>query len=87
MANICIILGASGTGKSSSIRGLEPRETLILNVLRKKLPFKGSNAMYNSDNKNLFNVDDHIGAINLLEACNKNAPHIKNIIIDDKLCA
>lgn len=85
MANICIILGASGTGKSSSIRGLEPKETLILNVLRKKLPFKGSNAMYNSENKNLFNVDDHTGAINLLEACNKNAPHIKNIIIDDAI--
>ena len=85
MANICIILGASGTGKSSSIRGLEPKETLILNVLRKKLPFKGSNAMYNSENKNLFNIDDHTGAINLLEACNKNAPHIKNIIIDDAI--
>lgn len=85
MANICIILGASGTGKSSSIRGLNPEETLILNVLKKKLPFKGSNSIYNSTNKNLFSVEDHTGAINLLEACNKNAPHIKNIIIDDAI--
>lgn len=85
MANICIILGSTGTGKSSSIKGLNPKETLILNVLKKKLPFKGSNALYNSENKNLFNIDDHIGAINLLEACNKNALHIKNIIIDDAI--
>lgn len=86
MANICIILGASGTGKSSSIRSLDPKETLILNVLKKKLPFKGSSSLYNSnENKNLFNIDDYISAINLLEACNKNAPYIKNIIIDDAI--
>lgn len=85
MANICIILGSTGTGKSSSIKGLNPKETLILNVLKKKLPFKGSSSLYNSENKNLFNIDDHIAAINLLEACDKNAPHIKNIIIDDAI--
>lgn len=85
MANICIILGSTGTGKSSSIKGLNSKETLILNVLKKKLPFKGSSTLYNSENKNLFNIDDHTGAINLLEACSKNAPHIKNIIIDDAI--
>lgn len=85
MANICIILGGTGTGKSSSIRGLDPKETLILNVLKKRLPFKGSNSLYNKENKNLFNIDDHISAINLLEACDKNAPHIKNIVIDDSI--
>lgn len=85
MANICILLGSTGTGKSSSIKGLNPKETLVLNVLKKKLPFKGSSALYNSENKNLFNIDDYMGAINLLEACDKNALHIKNIIIDDAI--
>lgn len=85
MANICIILGSTGTGKSSSIKGLNPKETLILNVLKKKLPFKGSSTLYNSENKNLFSIDDHTSAINLLEACSKNASHIKNIIIDDAI--
>ena len=85
MANICILLGSTGTGKSSSIKGLNPKETLVLNVLKKKLPFKGSSALYNSENKNLFNIDDYMSAINLLEACDKNALHIKNIIIDDAI--
>lgn len=85
MANICILLGSTGTGKSSSIKGLNPKETLVLNVLKKKLPFKGSSTLYNSENKNLFNIDDYMGAINLLEACDKNALHIKNIIIDDAI--
>ena len=40
MANAVIILGKSGTGKSSSIKTLNPKDTVILNVLGKKLPFK-----------------------------------------------
>ena len=47
MANNCIILGRSGTGKSTSIKNLNPKETVIFNVLKKRLPFKGSNALYN----------------------------------------
>ncbi len=54
MANAVILLGKSGTGKSSSIKGLNPKETVVLNVLGKKLPFKGSNSLYNKENKNIF---------------------------------
>ena len=49
MANAVILLGKSGTGKSSSIKGLDPKETVILNVLGKKLPFKGSSSLYNKE--------------------------------------
>lgn len=85
MANCCIVLGKSGTGKSSSVRGLNPEETLIINVLGKRLPFKGSNGMYNAEKKNLFRIDNYMQVINLLESCNKAAPHIKNIVIDDAI--
>jgi len=40
-ANI-FICGASGTGKSSSLRNLNPERTAILNVEQKALPFKGA---------------------------------------------
>ena len=33
MANICLVLGKTGTGKSSSIKGLNPKETVIFNVI------------------------------------------------------
>ena len=36
-----LILGHSGTGKTSSIKNLEPKETLILMAQFKPLPFKG----------------------------------------------
>ena len=54
MANIIMLLGKSSTGKSTSIKGLDPKETVVINVLGKRLPFKGSNALYNKENKNLF---------------------------------
>lgn len=85
MANCAIILGKSGTGKSTSIKNLDPKETIIINVLKKKLPFKGSNSLYNTDNKNMFLISDYTALISLLGSINSNAPHVKNIIIDDMI--
>ena len=82
MANVVMLLGKTGTGKTTSIRTLNPKETIIINVLGKKLPFKGSDSSYNSEEKNLFRVEDYQQMINLLQACDKQ-PHIKNIILDD----
>lgn len=83
MANICMILGPSGTGKSTSIKTLDPKETVVLNVLRKRLPFKGSSSVYNAENKNLFNVDEYTQIINLLNSIDQKAPHVKNVIVED----
>lgn len=83
MANAVIILGKSGTGKSSSIKTLDPKETVIINVLGKRLPFKGSNAIYNKENKNSFQIDDYNTIQSLLTDISNKASHVKNVIIDD----
>lgn len=83
MANICLILGKSGTGKSSSIKSLNPEETIIFNILKKKLPFKGSSNLYNAEKRNLFNLDSYNEIIQYLEGINTKVPTCKNIIIDD----
>ena len=67
MTNNVIILGRSGTGKSSSIKTLDPKETVVINVLKKKLPFKGSQSLYNKENKNLLNMDDYTQVIQMLQ--------------------
>ena len=85
MANVCMILGKSGTGKSSSIKTLDPKETVVLNVLGKKLPFKGSSKLYNQESKNLFRVDDYTQVINMLQSIDKNASYVHNILIDDAI--
>lgn len=77
-------MGESGSGKSTSIKTLDPKETVIFNILGKRLPFKGSAASYNEDNKNLFKIDDWETLISFLDGVNQDAPHVKNIVIDDK---
>ena len=83
MANVVLIMGKSGSGKSTSIKTLDPKSTVIFNVLKKRLPFKGSNKLYNTENKNLFMLDNFSDIINYLQSIDKNASYVKNIIIDD----
>lgn len=83
MANVCLIMGKSGSGKSTSIKTLNPKETIIFNVLKKKLPFKGSSKLYNVENKNLFNLDDYSQIVSYLQSIDKGATYVKNIVIDD----
>ena len=83
MANVCLILGPSGNGKSTSIKTLDPNETVIFNVLKKRLPFKGSKTLYNAESKNMFNVDSYDTIISYLQSIDKNVMKVKNIIIDD----
>jgi hypothetical protein len=77
------IVGATGTGKSTSIKHLDPKETYIINVAKKELPFKGADKLYNTENKNYKEVDDANEIARLLRTISDKAPHIKNIIIED----
>ena len=77
------IVGATGSGKSTSIKHLDPKETYIINVAKKELPFKGSEKLYNAENKNYKEVDDANEISRLLRVISEKATHIKNIIIED----
>ena len=77
------IVGATGTGKSTSIKHLNPEETYIINVAKKELPFKGSEKLYNVEKKNYKEVDDANEISRLLKTISEKAPHIKNIILED----
>lgn len=77
------IVGATGTGKSTSIKHLDSKETYIINVAKKELPFKGSEKLYNAENRNYKEVDDANEITRLLRTISEKAPHIKNIIIED----
>jgi ABC-type polar amino acid transport system ATPase subunit len=85
MANCVIILGKSGTGKSTSIKGLNPKETVVINTLKKRLPFKGSATLYNTENKNLFNIDEYTSIISYLTNISQKATYVKNIVLDDSI--
>jgi hypothetical protein len=77
------IVGATGTGKSTAIKHLNPEETYIINVAKKELPFKGSEKLYNAENKNYKEIEDATEIARLLRTISDKAPHIKNIVIED----
>jgi hypothetical protein len=77
------IVGETGTGKSTAIKHLDPKETYIINVAKKELPFKGSEKLYNAENKNYKEVDDPVEVTRLLKTISEKAPHIKNVVIED----
>ena len=88
MANLIAIVGSSGTGKSSSIRNLNPAETFIINVASKPLPFKGWRSKYtiwskDNPNGNYINTSDVLTIGKILTYVNSKRLEIKNVIIED----
>ena len=87
MATLIMILGESGTGKSTSIENLDSQETFIIQVVDKPLPFRGFKSKYPLRNKenpagNRFISDRADKIIRILDTLNKEQK-IKNVIIDD----
>lgn len=88
MGNTILILGESGSGKSTSIRNLNPEETFIINVLDKPLPFRGYKKVYptlSSDglSGNYYSTDEYLSIRRVINLINNKRNEIKNLIIDD----
>lgn len=93
MAELIGIVGNSGSGKSTSIRNLDPNSTFIINVTGKPLPLKGFKKNYKplSQDKetkkvigNLYNnVSDVTKIAQMLKVVDKTRPEIKTVIIED----
>lgn len=88
------IVGESGTGKSTSLRNLNPEETFIISTTGKPLPFRAWRKKYipfsvkEVDGKktccgNYYVSSKYDKIINMLKIINKNLPNIKQVIIDD----
>lgn len=82
MANVFVIVGDTGTGKSTAIESLDPKDTFIVNCSNKPLPFKGSGSKYNLANKNTISYSTSKEVIAVMQQVEKQAS-IKNLIIDD----
>lgn len=90
MNNAILLIGPSGTGKSTSLRNLDPQETFILNVLDKPLPWKGFKSQYKAMKKeesvfvgNYYSTDDFDNMIKCIKIVSHKKPEIKTLVIDD----
>lgn len=93
MSSIAIV-GFSGEGKSTSygknkdlgIEGLNPKETIVVNVTGKDLPFRKWQADYKgkvSEGGNYLESNDADVISKTIDYVSTNRPDIKNMVIDD----
>lgn len=88
MSKSILLLGESGSGKSTSLRNLPPENTFIINVIGKPLPFKGAKSKYtklSSDGSegNYYASDDTASIARVINLVNNKRPDILYLIIDD----
>lgn len=58
MAKVIGIMGESGSGKTTSLRNLNPETTFYIDCDKKGLSWKGWRKQYNAENGNYFKTDD-----------------------------
>ena len=81
MAQLVFLVGRSGMGKSTSLRNLNPEETVIINTDQKALPFRQFNQKYNEEKRNYRKTSDVSIVVSTLMKVNKNE-NVKTVIID-----
>lgn len=88
MAQGILIIAESGAGKSTSIETLDPKETFIVNVANKPLPFRGWKSKYTLWSKenpggNMYDKCNPESIEACLKYVSEKRPEIKNIVVDD----
>lgn len=78
MSIACIILGQSGTGKSASLRNLDPASTLLIQAIKKPLPFKADGWKPVEGGGNILVTDNSARITNAMHKTSRDV-----IIIDD----
>jgi hypothetical protein len=84
MAKVIGCMGESGSGKTTAMRNLPPKETFYIDCDKKGLNWKGWRKQYSVDNKNYFATDSFSTCKTLMEKVDKseNFRHIKYLVID-----
>ena len=84
MAKCIGLMGESGSGKTTSMRNLDPKTTFYIDCDKKGLSWKGWKKAYSTDKKNYYKTD-LIGTVaTLLDKINSqdNMKHIKVVVVD-----
>jgi hypothetical protein len=75
-------MGESGSGKTTSMRNLDPATTYYIDCDKKGLSWKGWKKQYSAELKNYYKTDNQNTVLKLLHGINDNATHIKTVVID-----
>ena len=88
MSQEILIIGESGSGKSTSLETLDAKSTFLINVAKKPMPFRGWKKNYSlltkeNQSGNYIATDNAPTIVATLKHVDANMPHIKTVIIDD----
>lgn len=84
MSKVICIAGESGSGKTTSMRNLDPKTTYYIDCDKKGLSWKGWRSQYNEESRNYFATDVVETVNSILNKINAqdNLKHIKVVVID-----
>lgn len=82
MSRVICIAGESGSGKTTSMRNLDPKSTYYIDADKKGLSWKGWRKAYNKENKNYIRCDDANIVRVYIRKLAESQPHIKVIVVD-----
>ena len=82
MSKAIMIIGASGSGKTTSLEKLDPKQTFYIDADGKGLSWKGWRQQYNKENKNYFRCDAPEQIFSLMQQIDEKQKQIKFLVID-----
>lgn len=82
MSNVLGIMGESGSGKTTSMRNLDPKTTYYIDADMKGLAWKGWKKQYNAETKNYYRCNDKDKVLAVLRGIAEKRPDVKTIVID-----
>lgn len=82
MSKAIMILGASGSGKTTSLEKLDPKQTFYIDADGKGMSWKGWRQQYNKTNKNYWQCDDPNQIYAMMQQINEKHKQVKFLVID-----
>lgn len=84
MSKVICIAGESGSGKTTSMRNLDPETTMYIDCDKKGLSWNGWRSQYNGDKKNYLKTDFPQVALQALKKIDKEEQyrHIRVVVVD-----
>lgn len=82
MSKAIMILGTSGSGKTTSLEKLDPKQTFYIDADGKGMSWKGWRNQYNKENKNYFRCDDPAQIYALMQQIDMKQTQIKYLVLD-----
>lgn len=83
MSRGILLMGESGSGKTTSLRTLDPKTTFIIDCDGKGLPWRGWKKQYSIENKNYYKTDKVSNIEQILKRIDsQDMTHIKVVVID-----